>query len=82
MSLFDRLGQRPAAPQTQQASMAQLYQAFMANPGQALQQQGLKIPPEIQGNPQAIVNHLIQSGQVGGPVLRTILPMMQKLIRR
>lgn len=82
MSLFDRLGQRPAAPQTQQASMAQMYQTFMQNPGQALQQRGLKIPPEIQGNPQAIVNHLIQSGQVGGPVLGTILPMMQRLIRR
>ena len=41
---------------------------------------GYNIPPNLAGNPQAMVQHLIQSGQVGGPMLQKVMPMMQRLM--
>ena len=41
---------------------------------------GYNIPPNLAGNPQAMVQHLIQTGQVGGPMLQKVMPMMQKLM--
>ena len=40
---------------------------------------GYTVPPNLAGNPQAMVQHLIQSGQVSNPMLQKIMPMIQKL---
>ena len=70
MSLFDRLqqGGQPTLQQIQQDPVGMARQA------------GYNIPQNLAGNPQAMVQHLIQTGQVGGPMLQRIMPMMQKLM--
>jgi len=69
MSLFDRMG-------GQQDQMQQLQR----DPVGMARQAGYNIPENLAGNPQAMVQHLIQTGQVGGPMLQRIMPMMQKLM--
>ena len=34
---------------------------------------------KLQTNPQAVVMHLIQTGQVSSPMLQRIMPMMQQM---
>jgi hypothetical protein len=70
MSLFDRMGQG-----TQQNQM----QSIKNNPIEEGRKAGYNIPENLAGNPQAMVMHLIQSGQVGGPMMQRILPMMQRI---
>lgn len=69
----------PNAPQMNfQDAMAQL----RSNPAQLMKQAGFNVPDEIANNPQASVMHLIQSGQVGGPMMRMVQPMLNRLIGR
>lgn len=56
MSLFDQIGQ--------QMNPMQMLGQLRSNPAAVLQQAGLNIPAGVT-NPQQIVQHLIQSGQVG-----------------
>ena len=42
-------------------------------------QKGYNIPEELAGNPQAMVMHLINSGQVSNPMLQKIMPMIQRM---
>jgi len=68
MSIFDRLtGQQNQLQQLQQ------------NPIEMARQAGYRIPENLAGNPQAMVQHLIQTGQVSNPMLQRILPMMQRM---
>jgi hypothetical protein len=69
MSLFDKLNGQP------QMNIQQLQQ----DPVGMAQKAGYNIPPNLAGNPQAMVQHLIQSGQVSNPMLQKIMPMMQRL---
>ncbi len=70
MSLFDRMGQSSQQMQLQQVKQDPLGMARQA---------GYQIPENLAGNPQAMVMHLIQSGQVGGPMMQKIAPLMQRL---
>lgn len=70
MSLFDRMGQ---------GSQANQLQSIKSNPVEAGRKAGFNIPENLAGNPQAMVMHLIQSGQVGGPMMQRIMPMMQRM---
>ena len=70
MSIFDRLNGQP------QMNMQQLRQ----DPVGMAKQAGYNIPQELANNPQAMVQHLIQSGQVSNPMLQKIMPMMQKMM--
>ena len=49
------------------------------NPKDFLIRAGAKVPDEIINNPQAIVMHLIRTGQVSSPVLQRIMPMIQQM---
>ena len=69
MSLFDRLNGQP------QINMQQLQN----DPVGMAKQAGYNIPQNLAGNPQAMVQHLIQSGQVSNPMLQKIMPMLNKL---
>ena len=69
MSLFDKLNGAP------QINMQQL----QSDPVGMAKQAGYNIPQNLAGNPQAMVQHLIQSGQVSNPMLQKIMPMIQKL---
>jgi len=69
MSLFDKVqGNKPDLRQIQQDPIGMARQA------------GYNIPQNLAGNPQAMVQHLIQTGQIGGPMMQKIMPMMQKLM--
>lgn len=71
MSLFDKVqGSQPDLQQIQKDPIGMARQA------------GYNIPPNLAGNPQAMVQHLIQTGQVGGPMMQKIMPMMQKLMSK
>ncbi len=50
------------------------------HPAQLMKQAGFNVPDEIANNPQASVMHLIQSGQVGGPMMRIVQPMLNMLM--
>ena len=69
MSLFDKLNGQP------QMNMQQLQQ----DPVGMAQKAGYSIPPELANNPQAMVQHLIQTGQVSNPMLQKIMPMIQRM---
>lgn len=77
MSLFDKLN---GGPQVTPANMQQQLQQLQSDPLSMAQKAGFQIPQNLAGNPQAMVQHLIQSGQVSNPMLQRIMPMMQKLM--
>lgn len=67
----------PVMP-NQQALMGQL----QANPVEMLRSAGYHVPDELNGNPQAMVQHLMQTGQVGGPIMQRIQPMLRMMSGR
>ena len=69
MSIFDKLNGNG-----QQMTMQQLQN----DPVGMAKQAGYNIPQNIAGNPQAMVQHLIQTGQISNPMMQKILPMMQR----
>ena len=77
MSLFDKLN---GGGQPPQMNMQDQLRQLQSDPLGMAQKAGYQIPQNLAGNPQAMVQHLIQSGQVGGPALQRIMPMMQRLM--
>lgn len=69
----------PMIPQ-QQPNMMQTLQQLRANPGQVLQQAGLNIPQGM-NDPNAIIQHLLQSGQVPQEAYNKALQMVQQFRR-
>lgn len=76
----------PNAPVTPsnvpQMTMQDAMRQLQANPAQMIKQAGYNVPDEIANNPQAAVMHMIQSGQIGGPMMRRIQPMLNMLMGR
>jgi hypothetical protein len=70
MSIFDRLNG---------GNMQNQLQQIQRDPLGMARQAGYQIPENLAGNPQAMVQHLIQTGQVSNPLLQKIMPMMQRL---
>lgn len=80
MSMFDRLGQ--SAPQQPQGkSREEALREIKADPVGVLRQHGLNVPAGIT-DPMQMVNHLIQTGQVGGPRLQMVQQMIGRMGRR
>ena len=63
------------SPQNWNALMGQL----QANPGEMLKQHGYNVPDELIGNPQGMVMHLMQSGQISSPAMQRIAPFLQQM---
>lgn len=70
--LFQQIGGQQAAPM----NPAQLVQQIKSDPAGMLRQKGLTIPAGM-NNPQQIVRHLLQSGQVPQARYQQIMQMMQ-----
>ena len=49
------------------------------HPEECFRAAGFKVPKEIMGDQQKTVMHLIQTGQVGGPVMRIIAPILGRM---
>ena len=71
--LFNQIMQ--SAPAQSPDAMTRL----RANPAEMIRSAGYNVPEEIAGNPQAAVMHLLQTGQIGGPLMQRIRPMIQML---
>lgn len=61
-----------------QPNMNAMFEEFKKNPMEYLTRAKLNIPPNVGTNPQAIVTHLMQTGQVP----RQLLPQIQAMFRR
>ena len=58
--------------------MLQSLQQLKANPMQFLMQRRLNVPPNIANDPNAILNHLMQTGQVNQQQVNAAYQMMQR----
>ena len=45
-------------------NIMQMFQSFMQNPAQMLAQRGINIPQQIMNDPNAIMRHLMSTGQM------------------
>ena len=52
---------------------------LQSDPKGFLQRAGVNVPEEMLNNPQQMVMHLINTQQVGGPMLQRILPMIRQM---
>ena len=75
MSLFDNLG----GAQPQQMNPMQMVQQLKQNPAQMLNHAHLNVPQNMMNNPQQIVNHLVQSGQIPQQRLQAAMQTMQRM---
>ena len=71
MNLYDRVSGTPA----RQITMQDVQQ----DPVGIGREKGYQIPDNLATNPQAMVMHLLQTGQVNPPMLQKIRPLLQRL---
>lgn len=57
----------------------ELLQQLKNNPREFIERAKVNIPEELMNDPKAMVQHLIMSGQVGGPLLQRIMPMIRQV---
>ena len=58
----------------------QMLEQLKSNPIEMGKEKGYNIPENLAGDPRAMVQHLINSGQVGGPLLQKVMPMTQRMM--
>lgn len=75
MGLFEQLG--GGVQMNPQQMMNQLRQ----NPAATLKQAGLNIPDGM-NDPQAIINHLLQTGQINNPRLQMVQQLAGRFFKR
>lgn len=63
-------------------SMMQMLQQFKANPLQMLAQRRFNVPANMANDPQAILNHLLQTGQVNQETVNEAYQMAQRFGRK
>lgn len=76
MGVFDKLGQKP-----QQPNPMQMLQQLRSNPVSMLKQAGYNIPDGM-GNPQQMVNYLVQSGQIPQSKYQQVIQALSRTGRR
>lgn len=62
-----------------QMTMQDALREVNEHPAEVFKQAGFNVPRECFGNNQATVMHLLRSGQVGGPMMRMIAPMLNRM---
>ena len=62
-----------------QMTMQDALREVNEHPAELFRQAGFNVPKECIGNNQATVMHLIRSGQVGGPMMRMIAPLLNRM---
>ena len=62
-----------------QQNPMQMFQQFRQNPAQFLMQRKLNVPQNIMNDPNAIINHLMQSGQVSQDAYNRARQMMGQM---
>lgn len=85
MSIMDGLRRSSGQQQGQQGggrsgvTVQQAMQEVNDHPAECLRAARFDVPQQYIGDNRATVMHLIQSGQVGGPVMRMIAPIIQRI---
>ena len=82
MGIFDSLGSKGqnSASQQQQIDPRQMMQQLQTNPAAMLKQAGLTIPGGMK-DPQQIINHLLQSGQIPPAKYQQAVQMLSRFRR-
>ena len=82
-SVFNALnnGAQQNQPQPQQMNFMQMFNQLRQNPAQTLKQGGYTIPDGM-NEPQQIINHLLQSGQITNGRLNMMQQMAQQMMSR
>ena len=62
-----------------QITMSDAMRQLRSDPAGMIKQAGFNVPEEYANDPRATVMHLIQSGQVGGSMMRMIAPMLNRI---
>lgn len=62
-------------------NMMQMLQSFKANPMQMFMQRRLNVPQNMMNDPNAIVNHLLQTGQISQAQLNAAYQQMGQFRR-
>ena len=60
-------------------NMQEMLNQLQSNPQEFIKKAGFNIPDEMMNNPQAMVMHLINTRQVGGPMMQRIMPMIRQM---
>lgn len=82
MSIFDKLGQAGQGQQVPRGkSQQEAIREIKADPAGVLRQHGLTVPEGVT-DPMQMINHLIRTGQVGGPRVQMVRQMMGRMGRR
>lgn len=80
MSFFNNLGKKSGGNGDQSGvTFQEALKQVNEHPEECYRAAGFKVPKEIMGNQQATVMHLIRTGQVGGPAMRMIAPILGKM---
>lgn len=61
-------------------NMQEALRELQQNTRDVITQARVNVPDEIIGNPQAMVKHLLQTGQVGQAVLQKLPPVFRQMI--
>lgn len=80
MSFFNNLGKKNSGNGdrsgiTFQDAMKQL----QGNPAETIRAAGYQVPAEAAADPKQAVMHMIRTGQVGGPLMKMIAPMIARM---
>lgn len=62
-------------------NVMQMLQQFRANPMQMLMQRRMNVPQNMMNDPNAILNHLLQTGQVSQDAVNRAYQMAQGMKR-
>ena len=61
-------------PMQKMMGMLSMFPKFMQNPVGAMMSCGMNVPQNIQGNPQAMINYFLNSGQMTQEQYNTVAP--------
>ena len=59
--------------------LQQMFQQMLNDPVGLGKEKGFDVPVNLAGDPQAMVMHLINSGQVSQPLMQRIAPMLKMM---
>ena len=63
---------------TNPMNLMQMFQSFRANPAQFLLQRKMNVPQNLMNDPNAIINHLLRTGQVSQNAVNNAYQMAQQ----
>lgn len=81
MSMFENLGKSGQNQQVQQVNPAQAISQLKQNPASFLKQAGYNIPANA-NNPNEIIQHLLQSGQIPQSRLTAAQQMLSQMMQK